>query len=99
MRPAKLLLAVTLVVACAAAVQGQDDVYAHIKPLESAIASGTATRAQQLELARLYVDSGRFYEASKLANDLLASDANDADAVAVRDRATKELHDQAEKNV
>ncbi|MCU1245900.1 MAG: Tetratricopeptide repeat protein [Acidobacteria bacterium] len=84
---------------CSAEAIAQDNVYSRITPLEAAVSGGTATRAQQLELARLYSQVGRYYEASKIAGGLLAIDANDAEAVAVRDGATKALRALADKKV
>lgn len=53
--------------------------------------SETPTREQQLELARGYADVGRYYEAKKISERLLKADANDADAAAIRDRASQQL--------
>jgi len=100
MRHTRILPALLCTFLCAAAAAiAQDTPYSRITPLEAAVSSGTATRAQQLELARLYSQVGRFYEASKIAGGLLATDANDAEAIAVRDEATKALHALADKKV
>jgi tetratricopeptide (TPR) repeat protein len=88
-----------LTLACAGTALAQSDLYARIHPLEQAMTSGTATRDQQLELARLYIQSGRFYEASKLAGRVLAADPNDADAKAVRDQAAKGLRDVSDRAI
>ena len=101
MRLARSFLAATITIASVAAVhaQQQDTLYARINPLETAVSSGQATRAQQLELAALYNQSGRYYEASKITDTLLAADPNDAEAKAVGDIATKGRRDAAEQNV
>lgn len=99
MRPVKLVLAVTLVVSCALAAYAQSDAYSQIRPLEAAVNSGSATSAQKLDLARLYIDAGRLYEATKLADAVLAEHPGDADASAVRDRAAKMLRERNDKNV
>jgi tetratricopeptide (TPR) repeat protein len=97
MRPLKV--AVAAVSLCAATIFGQTTHYAQIKPLESALNAGNATRAQQLELARLYMQDARFYEASKIASHLLADDPNDAEAKQVRDEATRGLREIQDKKV
>jgi hypothetical protein len=76
-----------------------DELYARIKPLEASLASGAATPAEQLELARLYNQSGRYYEASKIANRLLATSPNDAEAQAVRDASAKGMRDIRDRAV
>jgi len=97
MRPLKVVVAaVTL---CAATVLGQTDIYSRIKPLEDAVASGQASRAQQMELARLYIQGGRYYEATKIADQMLAEDPNDAAAKEVRDNAARSLRDVQDKKV
>src|SRR5688572_22053443 len=58
----------------------------NLKDLELSAGASTS-RSEQLELARAYVDAGRFYEASKIAKRLLAVDPDDATA--------KELHEGA----
>jgi hypothetical protein len=77
----------------------QNDVYDRIKPLEAAVTSGTATNDQQLELARLYIRAGRLYEASKLADRVLAAKPGDPAALQVRDEATRRLREEQDKNV
>src|SRR5205823_8707524 len=49
--------------------------------------------------AHLYIQVGRYYEAGKLATGLLAKDANDAQAAAVRDEAQRALRAASEKKV
>src|ERR1051326_1238723 len=100
MRPnaAVTMLCITLV--CAFAVYAQDDtLYSKIQPLETAVTNGSATHDQQIELARLYIQSGRFYEASKVANRLLVMDANDAAAASIKSDADKAMRDAAQKSV
>lgn len=97
MRP--LNIAVAAIVLCAAAVFGQTDNYSRIKPLEDAMSSGQASRAQQMELARLYVDAGRYYDATKIADRMLADDPNDAAAKQVRANAARALRDVQDKKV
>lgn len=97
MRPLKV--AVAAIALCAAAVLGQTDNYTQIKPLEDAMASGQASRAQQMELARLYIQSGRYHEASKIADRMLLDDPNDAAAKQVRADAAQAMRLAQEKNV
>lgn len=97
MRHLKYAVAVALLALSAAA--QQDDLQSRIKPLETAVTSGTASSAQQLELARLYIQSGRYYEASKLSGRVLAADPNDAAAQKVRDDAATGLREVNDKNV
>ena len=70
-----------------------------IGTLEPIVNAGTATRDQQLDLARAYIQVGRFYEASTLAKQVLDAKANDADAAALRDQAVAGLHTAAEQKV
>ena len=97
MRNSRIILMICIVVVCAwtAAAQTQSATDARaaatISSLEPIVAAGTATRAQQLELARAYADVGRYYESKKLSQRLLDGDATDNDAVAVRDRAVQQL--------
>jgi tetratricopeptide (TPR) repeat protein len=91
MRPTRFIATIAMLL-CAIAVHAQqDDLYSRITPLEAAIASGTASRADQLQLARLYRQAKRYYEAQKLAEALLASDPHDAQALAARDEAARDL--------
>jgi len=70
-----------------------------IGTLEPIVSAGSATRDQQLDLARAYIQVGRFYEASTIAKSVLDKNANDADAAAVRDQAVSGLHTAAEQKV
>ncbi|MGH9456301.1 MAG: tetratricopeptide repeat protein [Thermoanaerobaculia bacterium] len=71
---------------------------ARIAQLETEITTGTASRAEQLELATLYVDVGRFYEASQIAERILATSPDDAEATRVLGRAREGLDEiQREK--
>jgi tetratricopeptide (TPR) repeat protein len=76
MRLSKFVCIIWIAVVCAFAAVAQDQ---------------TPTRAQQLETARQYADVGRYYEAKKITDRLLAADANDAEAAAIRDRASQQL--------
>ncbi len=97
MRPLKTAVAATIL--CAATVLAQNDNYSRIKPLEDVMASGQASHAQQIELARLYNQSGRYYEATKIADRMLADDPNDAAAKELRNDATRSLRDINDKKV
>jgi len=101
MRTGKILsaLLLSLSMLCAAAVYAQSDVYNQINPLESAVKNNTATHDQQIQLSRLYIQAGRYYEASQLAARLLALDPNDSDAIAVRDDASAHLRQAASQRV
>jgi thioredoxin-like negative regulator of GroEL len=101
MRPGKTLstLLLSLSMLCAAAVYAQSDVYNQINPLESAVKSNTATHDQQIQLSRLYIQAGRYYEASQISARLLAIDPNDADAIAIRDDASTHLRQAASQRV
>ena len=67
-----------------------------IGSLEPTVKTGTATHAEQLDLARAYNQVGRFYEASTLTKSMLDLDPNDVEASAVRDEAVKGLHAAAQ---
>lgn len=97
MRPLKFAVAATML--CAVAAFGQSDIYSRITPLEQAMSSGQATRAQQMELARLYIDAGRPYEATKIADAILAVDPNDAAAKDVRASAGRSLQAMQAKKI
>lgn len=85
-----LWICVLVVCALTAAAQNGDNLN-RIVTLETSLQAGTATRAEQLELARLYADVGRYHESKKLAQRLIDANANDSDAVAVRDRSAQQL--------
>jgi hypothetical protein len=87
-----------LLCAIAASAQ-QDDLYSRIKPLEASVSAGTASRADQLQLARLYIQANRFHEAAKLADAALVADANDAEAQTIRDQARNGLRAANEARV
>jgi tetratricopeptide (TPR) repeat protein len=93
MRSRTINLAIALLICAISAIAQQGDPYSRINPLETAVNNGTATRAQQLDLARLYIEVGRFYEAQTIADRLLAADPNDADAKSIREQATSGLRD------
>lgn len=62
-------------------------------------APGSESRAQQLETARSYMSTGRYYEAGRIAGRLLAANANDADAIEIRDQSQKQLRAVAQQRV
>src|SRR5690349_3993810 len=100
MRPNAVVLTLCISVVCAWGAAAQNDsIYPRIQVLETAVSNGSATRDQQIELARLYVQSGRFYEASQTAGRVLAVDPNDADAAAIRMQADNARHSAAQKKV
>ena len=99
MRSREILVSICFTLACTGVALAQSDLYSRIKPLETAMTSGTATHDQQLELARLYIESGRFYEASKIAGKILATDPNDAAAKAVREQASRGLREISDRAI
>lgn len=102
MRPRAVLLSLTLAVAaaCVASAQTVPSLATGNMPsLEAAVSNGTATRAQQIDLATMYLQAGRYYEASRLADRLLTADPNDATALSLRDRARTGLKSAAGHNV
>jgi tetratricopeptide (TPR) repeat protein len=99
MRTRQLLLIISLVLASVSTAIAQDNILDRVATLESSVNAGNASRDQQIELARLYVQVGRFYEASKLAQKVLAQNPNDADATAVKSQADQRLKGMSEKKV
>src|SRR2546428_46247 len=95
----KTILALALLLCASFALAQQGDLYSRIDPLEKAYTSGTATHDQQIELARLYNQAGRYYDASKITDQLLAADANDNAAATIRDEAARGMRDAADKKV
>lgn len=92
MKPSKLLFICCVVVSCAfTAAAADEDVRKTISRLERAHEAGTATRAEQLDLAHAYIEVGRYYEAKKLAGALADADAGDTEAAGVRDRAAEQM--------
>lgn len=92
MKPSKLLFICCVVVSCAfTAAAADENVQKTISRLQQALDAGTATRAEQLDLARAYIEVGRYYEAKKLAERLTDADPNDSEAASVRDRASEQL--------
>src|SRR5436305_4192004 len=102
MRPVKVALAIAMMF-CALASQAQtnstNDHYTSIKPLEDALTNGTATHDQQVALARLYIADHRYYEASKVTQRLLAANANDAEAIKLRDDSAAGLQAYTKQRV
>jgi len=101
MRSGKILsvLILSLSALYAIDVLAQSDLYNRINPLESALKSNSATRDQQVELAHLYLQAGRYYEASQIAGRLLALNAADAEAFRIRDEAASHLRAVATQRV
>jgi thioredoxin-like negative regulator of GroEL len=93
MRSTMKIFMIGLLLCATSAWAQQPDLYSQINPLETAVNNGTATRAQQLDLAKLYIQAGRFYEAQQIGDKLLAIDPNDADAKTLRDQASKGITD------
>ena len=98
MKSLKILIVIAISLAAMTA-SGQQDLYSRITPLEAKAAAANASRAEQLELAGLFIQVQRFYEASKIATSLLATDPNDADALKLRTDANKGLRDVQDKNI
>ncbi|HEX8152665.1 MAG TPA: tetratricopeptide repeat protein [Thermoanaerobaculia bacterium] len=96
MRP-RFALAFVLTALVTAAAPAQDAI--DVKSTEAAVKSGSATRDQQLALARHYISSGRFYEASKITNALTAADENDREAMTLREQAMTGLREANQKLV
>jgi len=96
MRPKAAIVTLFVVVVCTVGVQAQND---SLYTLETALKNGSATHDQQIELARLYIQNGRFYEAQKVAGRLLSADPNDAAAATLNAEATKDAHDATAKEV
>ena len=94
----RIVLACVLSAAMSFAAAAQDQ-YADLKALETSYKSGSASREDQLRLARMYIDAGRFYEASKVVNTLTAANAGDAEAAALREEATRGLRVANERRV
>jgi hypothetical protein len=87
MRPLKF--AVAAFALCAATLLGQTTTTNNSQP----------SRAQQMDLARSYMQSGRYYEATQAADRLLADDPNDAEAKELRANAARSLRDVQDKKV
>jgi tetratricopeptide (TPR) repeat protein len=88
-----------LFLAFGASAFAQEDAQTSIGTIEPMFNAGTATRAQQLDLARAYMSVGRYYEARKVADRMLILDANDADATAIRDQSKEKLRGMAMQRV
>ena len=99
MRSTTIIFAIGLLLCAIAALGQQPDLYSQITPLETAVNNATATPAQQLDLARLYNQAGRFYEAQTITERLLAADPNNADAKSVHDIAANGVRDVQIKKV
>jgi hypothetical protein len=99
MRSTTITVAIALLLCVPIALAQQGDLYSRINPLEQAYTSGTATHDQQIELARLYNQAGRYYDASRITDQLIASDPNDAAAKTIRDESQRGLRDIADRKV
>ena len=99
MRSTTITLAVGLVLCAMGAWAQQTDLYTQITPLETAVSNGTATPQQQLDLARLYNQAGRFYEAQTITDAILASDPSNADAKSIREISANGVRDVQVKKV
>ena len=99
MRTHSVLLVASLALVSAATLTAQENPLDHIATLEPSVNAGTASRDQQLELARLYLQVGRFYEASKAAQSVLAKDANDTAAADVKRQADERMKATAGQRV
>jgi tetratricopeptide (TPR) repeat protein len=99
MRPVTLVNALLMSLFLCAPAIAQSDLYSQIHPLEDAVNANTATRDQLLQLGRLYMQAGRYYEASKIAARLLAADPNDTPAAQLRDDSSAKLREAAEQNL
>ena len=98
-RSAPFALAILLGAVPAVIAQSSSTDYSPERRLEMAVESGSATREQQLELARIYIDAGRYYEARRLADQVLTSNAGDADATRIRERAVAGLREGAARDL
>jgi tetratricopeptide (TPR) repeat protein len=69
------------------------------RQLEQRLEQGLATRAEILSLGAIYLEAGRSYEASKLAERLLALDSQDVEATALASRAKAALAENKQRRV
>lgn len=99
MRTRKLLFVVALTLVSTITISAQENILDRVATLENTVNAGNASREQRLELARLFIQVGRFYEASKIAESLVAQNANDADAIAVKAQADQRLKGMSEKRI
>ncbi len=95
----KVLIPIACALLFAGAAVAQQTAQQTIGSIEPTYKSGTATHAQQLDLARAYISVGRFYEASTLAKNILESDPNDVDAASIRDEAVRNLRAAAQEKL
>lgn len=96
----KIIITAIAALLCAALALAQDtNPQATINSLEKSVTAGTATHDQQLELARAYIQVGRYYEASQIAAAVAQADPSDTAAVAVADAAKKGLRDLAQEKL
>ena len=98
MKPHKFAVAALVLLLSPMAV-AQTVGYSPLRTLENAVEAGTATRAQELELGRLYLSAGRAYEARNLADRVLAAEPGNTEAAGLRERAVADLRIAGERNV
>jgi len=99
MRPIANGFTLAVLFCTTAALSQQPDLNTQIHSLEAAVQSGTATTGQQLELARLYLQENRFYEAGKAADSVLSREPDNADAKAISDQTSRRLHEVQDRAV
>ncbi|HUP63945.1 MAG TPA: tetratricopeptide repeat protein [Thermoanaerobaculia bacterium] len=90
-RRCAMIAGLILTIAITAAGQTAATPAGRMADLEREIASGTASIEEQLELARIYLKAGRYYEAGQLADRALATRPNDAEATRIRTAASEGL--------
>jgi tetratricopeptide (TPR) repeat protein len=90
------VLVIWFALCCATVVVAQEQ---SLGRLEQSLNAGTATHDQQLQLARGYLQVGRYYEASKLAERMLDANPDDAEAKAVLDQAARALREISQQKV
>lgn len=91
-----LLLSLLLMFPVALGVSAQDS---SLRVAERAISAGTASRDQMIQVARAYVEAGRHYEASKLAERVLETNPGDAEATAIREQTAQALRSVAQQKL
>ncbi|HXH41012.1 MAG TPA: hypothetical protein VNN08_20460 [Thermoanaerobaculia bacterium] len=99
MRSIANIFTVAVMLSTTAALSQQPDINSRINSLEVAVNSGAATPAQQLDLARLYIQENRFYEANRLAAAVLGKEPDNADAKALNDQSARGLHEVQDRAV
>lgn len=67
--------------------------------LEQQVVTGIASREERIDLARRYVASGRFYEATKVAEAILADNPGDVEAAKLRNEAAEGLREVQDRKL